>query len=153
MPAEGPLAPIIVCPQEGGEPHMGHLPRSSDKRPVVSESQLMTPPIPPHPVFLAMTAMLAAGDTVVCLTPGYQSLHSIAESIGCRVLPWRARCDAAGVPHRFDMTDLRTLVAAHTAAGGSIAAVVVNFPHNPTGERPCAPSPPPCAFGTLLFFK
>src|SRR5262245_35670686 len=43
---------------------------------------------PEECIFLAMHALLQKGDHVVCVSPGYQSLHAIAESIGCEVAKW-----------------------------------------------------------------
>ena len=43
-------------------------------------------------VYLTMRALLQPGDKVVAMFPCYQSLHEIADSIGCVVQPWQ--------PHR-----------------------------------------------------
>jgi len=86
--------------------------------------------VPGEGVFLAMTALLSPGDHVVVTWPAYQSLHSVARSIGCRVSTWAPEDES----WRFDPARLRSLVA---AAGGA-KLVVVNFPHNPTGWLPAA---------------
>ena len=75
-------------------------------------------------MYLMMHALLRAGDEVICLEPVYQPLSAIAESIGCRVKPWRLRFEHGYVP---DMDELRSLITNQTRM------VVVNFPHNPTG--------------------
>lgn len=125
IPAEGPLAPLICAPQEA--------------------------------IYLAMNAMFenctGPASAVVVMAPGYQSLHAIAKAKGATVLYWLPREDSRGVPSHFHLDDLRDLVAGHLAAypnapgaeaselsesvqRGSILAIVVNFPHNPTGFIP-----------------
>jgi len=47
--------------------------------------------VPAEGIFLATTALLEPGDCVVCTMPGYQSLHQLAETAGCQVVPWMAR--------------------------------------------------------------
>jgi len=78
-------------------------------------------------IFLAMNSMLRPGDHVVCTAPGYQALYEIAVSLGCRVDWWEPSEDAGW---RFDVDRLRELVRPDTRA------LVVNFPHNPTGSLP-----------------
>lgn len=75
-------------------------------------------------MFLAMNALLNAGDEVVVLTPCYQPLFSIAEAIGCRVKPWSLQPEQNFAP---DLEELKRLVTPSTRM------VVVNFPNNPTG--------------------
>ena len=41
--------------------------------------------VPEEGIFLAMHAILELGDHVVATFPGYQSLYSIAEDLGCEV--------------------------------------------------------------------
>lgn len=87
--------------------------------------------VPEEGIFLAMHALLSPGDHVVVTFPGYQSLYSIARSLGCRVSTWLPVEERGW---RFDPDRLRALV---DQAGGA-AGVVVNFPHNPTGALPGA---------------
>jgi aspartate/methionine/tyrosine aminotransferase len=77
---------------------------------------------PSEGILLAMTALLEAGDRVVCCAPAYQSLHEIARGAGCTVDEW---------PFPFDMAQLHSLVRARATR-----MIVVNFPHNPTGHVP-----------------
>lgn len=79
--------------------------------------------VPEEGILLAMQAILQPGDHVVATFPAYQSLHSIAESIGCEVSHWTPE-DGGG----FDPAALRSLVRPDTRL------IVVNFPHNPTGQ-------------------
>jgi capreomycidine synthase len=74
--------------------------------------------------FLAMNALLEAGDEVVVLDPLYQQLYVIAEALGCRLVRLPLRFENGFVP---DVAELRKLVGPRTKM------IVVNFPHNPTG--------------------
>ncbi|MEW1632097.1 capreomycidine synthase [Streptomyces sp. NPDC089173] len=75
-------------------------------------------------IFLVMNALLSPGDEVVVIDPGYHSLWSIAESIGCRLKHWRLRPEDGFVP---DLDALRAQITPRTRM------VVVNLPNNPTG--------------------
>lgn len=79
---------------------------------------------PEEGIFLLMHALLGPGDHVVTTFPGYQSLYSLAEAIGCRVGRWEPD-EAAG--WRFDVAHLERILTPDTRL------VVANFPHNPTG--------------------
>jgi aspartate/methionine/tyrosine aminotransferase len=83
--------------------------------------------VPEEGILLAMQALLEPGDHVVVTFPGYQSLYSIAEDMGCEVTRWEAN-EAEG--WRFDLDGLRAALRPATKL------VVVNFPHNPTGHVP-----------------
>ena len=83
---------------------------------------------PSEGIFLALSTLLAPGDRVVVAQPAYQSLHEIARARGCDVLAWRPVEQPDG--WLFDPDDLRALLR------GGAKAVVVNFPHNPTGAQP-----------------
>lgn len=78
-------------------------------------------------IFVFMNAMLQAGDRVVILTPCFPPLAAIAQSIGCRIEPWRARPEAAWAP---DLDELDRLLRPSTRL------LVINLPHNPTGWLP-----------------
>jgi aspartate/methionine/tyrosine aminotransferase len=82
---------------------------------------------PEEAVFLLMHALLDPGDTIVVTTPAYQSLHEVARSLGCRVVPWPLDLTSAGWS-----LDLNRL--AHCLPGARL--LVLNFPHNPTGFLP-----------------
>ena len=77
-------------------------------------------------IFLLMHALVIPGDEVVVVTPAYQSLHAVAESIGARAvrvpLRWERRWE-------LDTEDVARAVTDRTRA------IVVNFPHNPTGAH------------------
>lgn len=75
-------------------------------------------------IFTFATACLEPGDEVIVHTPCYQSLHQIAATQGCTVVPWVARHENGWIP---DPDELARLVTPRTRA------IVVNSPHNPTG--------------------
>lgn len=75
-------------------------------------------------LFLALAALVRPGDEVAVLRPVYQSLSSIAEVLGARLRPWTL--DPAD-GFRPDLDRLRAVLSDRTRA------VLVNFPHNPTG--------------------
>jgi capreomycidine synthase len=75
-------------------------------------------------IFLIINALLSPGDEIVVAEPAYHSLRSLARSTGCRIRAWPLIHDGET---RADLDALDALV------GPDTAAVVVNFPHNPTG--------------------
>lgn len=78
-------------------------------------------------IFTFMKALLVPGDPVVVTTPCYQSLTDVAESLGGRIVPWRCDPTRDFLP---DMAELEALLPPGTKA------LVINFPHNPTGSLP-----------------
>ncbi|EHK89314.1 capreomycidine synthase [Saccharomonospora azurea] len=75
-------------------------------------------------LFLALAAVIRPSDEVVVLQPVYQSLSSIAEALGARLRVWELDSRQGFRP---DLDRLRGLLTPATRA------VLVNFPHNPTG--------------------
>ncbi|WP_119066999.1 aminotransferase class I/II-fold pyridoxal phosphate-dependent enzyme [Aggregatilinea lenta] len=75
-------------------------------------------------IFTFMNAALRAGDHGIVHAPGYQSLYEVARANGCDVSLWMAREDDGW---SLDLDWLRDNLRPNTRA------VVVNFPHNPTG--------------------
>lgn len=75
-------------------------------------------------IFLFMHAVLRAGDHVIVHWPCYQSLASVAASIGCQVTRWSSR-ETRG--WALDLDELKDLIRPNTKA------IVINLPHNPTG--------------------
>ncbi len=78
-------------------------------------------------IFLFMNAALSPGDHVIVHEPCYQSLAEVARGIGAEVTPWRADPDHGWA---LELEDLVRALRPDTRA------VVVNFPHNPTGHLP-----------------
>ncbi|KAF5833926.1 hypothetical protein DUNSADRAFT_9585 [Dunaliella salina] len=77
--------------------------------------------VPEEGVYLTMRVLLRPGDHVVCTFPGYQSLYSIAASIGCSVSKWEPEMSSAPA---FRVEKLQELVES-----APTRLVVVNFPH------------------------
>lgn len=77
-----------------------------------------------EPIFAFMHANLTAGDHLIVHFPCYQSLTSVAESIGCEVTRW-----VASEQHGWglDLDFLRDSIRPNTRA------IIINTPHNPTG--------------------
>lgn len=80
-------------------------------------------------IFLFMNCALNKGDHVIALFPAYQSLYSIAESIGCEVSYWKLK-ENENNTFELDINFLATNIKENTKA------IIVNFPHNPTGFLP-----------------
>lgn len=78
-----------------------------------------------EPIFLFSHAILSSEDEVIVQTPCYQSLQSVPESIGCKVLNWNVKYE--GNLPTFDIHELKQLVNSKTKA------IYLNAPHNPTG--------------------
>ncbi|CAB3769394.1 aminotransferase class I/II-fold pyridoxal phosphate-dependent enzyme [Paraburkholderia humisilvae] len=80
-------------------------------------------------IYSFMNAMFAPGDHVIVHMPGYQSHYSIAQDRGLAVTRWMAR-ESSG--WSLDVDELANLIRPETKA------LVVCFPHNPTGYLPSA---------------
>lgn len=78
-------------------------------------------------IFNFMNVTLEPGDHVVVHAPYYQSLGEVARGVGAQVSEWR------GDPERGWELDIEVLEKALTK---QTKAVVVNFPHNPSGFLP-----------------
>jgi aspartate/methionine/tyrosine aminotransferase len=83
---------------------------------------------PEEGIFITMHTLLSPGDEVICISPAYQSLHEVARSIGCRVIPWTLSPSSTG--WSLDLDQLAGIVSDKTRL------MVINFPHNPTGYLP-----------------
>jgi aspartate/methionine/tyrosine aminotransferase len=81
---------------------------------------------PEEAIFIAMQTLLRPGDQVVAVSPAYQSLHEIANSIGCDVIKWELVPNQAGSWH-LDLDQLENSLTSR------VRLLVINFPHNPTG--------------------
>lgn len=80
-------------------------------------------------IFVALGAMLGPGDHAVVAWPSYQSLHEVARAAGAEVTLLPLEHDHGWA---LDLDRLRA------ALRPSTRAVVVNFPHSPTGALPPA---------------
>jgi aspartate/methionine/tyrosine aminotransferase len=80
-----------------------------------------------EPIFLFSQAILNPGDEVIVQFPCYQSVHSVPESLGCRVLNWTVRYE--NEKPVFHIEDLAKLISDKTKV------IYLNCPHNPTGQH------------------
>ena len=76
--------------------------------------------------FSFMNLVLDKGDHIICMWPAYQSLYQVAKSLGCEISLWKPQ--EGHWAYRLD--DLKGMARKNTKA------LVVNFPHNPTGFIP-----------------
>ncbi len=76
-------------------------------------------------IFAFMNVVLNPGDNIIVQYPAYQSLFEIADSIGCKVTKWQM--DEKN-NWNLDLDFLTENITADTKA------LVINFPHNPTGS-------------------
>jgi aspartate/methionine/tyrosine aminotransferase len=77
--------------------------------------------------FCLMNVLLKQGDEVICMSPVYQSLYQVAESLGCKLSFWMPEQEKDWY---YDPAQLKRLINSKTKL------IIVNFPHNPTGFLP-----------------
>lgn len=75
--------------------------------------------------YLALSAEIEPGDSVICVHPSYQQLHEIPAALGAKVKKWILRKENGFVP---DLDELESLIDRDTKL------IVINFPHNPSGS-------------------
>ena len=99
------------------------------------EAQHILEIAPEEGILIAMSNLIAAGDTAIVAWPAYQSLYEVAKARGATVLKWQFHRGGSDdqASHAFDVSDLEAQIAAVEASGGKVKLVVINFPHNPTG--------------------
>jgi len=82
--------------------------------------------VPQEGIFIAMNAMLEAGDKVIVQVPCYQSLCEMPKALDCKVLTWEP--DTERKCWEWNLDFLRKNVDKRTKL------IVVNSPQNPTGQ-------------------
>lgn len=92
---------------------------------VISPEQVLVHAGAEEAIFIFMHAALNPGDHIIVHTPCYPSLAEVAGSIGCTVTPWIAE-EPRG--WRLSLSDLQQ------AIGPATRVIVINMPHNPTGD-------------------
>jgi aspartate/methionine/tyrosine aminotransferase len=97
--------------------------------PGLTADELVTA-VPEEAIYILGRALLRPGDRVIVTFPGYQSLYEIASAVGASVERWTPEEREDG--WWFDPGRLAELAKA------GARAIVVNFPHNPTGALPSA---------------
>ena len=83
---------------------------------------------PEEGIFIALNAVLQKGDHVIAVSPAYQSLHAIPDSLGCSVTGWELKLKDGS--WYLDPDFLEKAVRPETKL------IIINFPHNPTGYIP-----------------
>ena len=78
-------------------------------------------------IFVFMNAVMNAGDHLLVHSPCYQSLAAVAAGNGCGVTPWQTSQEKGW---ELDLEFLER------SSNSQIRALVVNFPHNPSGYLP-----------------
>lgn len=74
---------------------------------------------------LAIRSIMNVGDELIALEPSYHCHDKIAISMGCEVKKWNLSIEDG---YRLDLDRLEEMV------GDKTKALVLNFPHNPTGK-------------------
>lgn len=77
-------------------------------------------------IYSALLTVLDPGDHVIALDPTYHTHTSVPESLNCVITSWPLRAERGFAP---DLAELAALVD----QAEDTAAIIVNFPHNPTG--------------------
>ncbi|MGA8117712.1 MAG: capreomycidine synthase [Actinocatenispora sp.] len=75
-------------------------------------------------IALALTAVIRPDSTIAIVEPIYHSLRHFADTLAAKIVPLPLSLFESGTP---DPAELESRLA------GGVDAVVVNFPHNPTG--------------------
>jgi aspartate/methionine/tyrosine aminotransferase len=75
----------------------------------------------------AASSGAASRPHAVVISPAYQSLYQVLESLDCEVSYWRPKQAASAAGWYYDVENLRKLVRKDTRL------IIINFPHNPTG--------------------
>lgn len=84
--------------------------------------------VPEELIFIAMQNLVNATDHVIAISPTYQSLHSIVESLGCELSLWQLGLHEG--EWAIDIPQLESLIKKNTKL------IIINFPNNPTGFSP-----------------
>ena len=115
---------------QSGDPELRALIGSHFFNTITAEE--VTVVAPQEGIYLAMLALLSSNDGIIATTPCYQSLFSVAWSIGCNVIDWSARRNTAAQRWEFCVDELEALLEKHPR----VKLLVVQFPNNPTGALP-----------------
>jgi capreomycidine synthase len=75
-------------------------------------------------IYLILNALLEPNDEVIILDPIYPQFYSLAKSLGARFKTWRLHSEEG---FRAYVEEVEALI------GPDTKAIIVNFPHNPTG--------------------
>ncbi len=121
------LALRLGYTESAGDPHLRHA--IAELFETVQADEVLVHAGAEEAIFNFMHAGLNPGDCVVVHSPHYQSLGEVARAAGADVIEWW------GDPASNWQLDLDFLEG---TLHRQVKAVVVNFPHNPTGFLPTA---------------
>lgn len=76
-------------------------------------------------IFLVMSSLFKAGDSIIVQKPIYQSLYQVAEDRGVRVIDWDLDLEKMN----WEISELENLIQSNPDA----KALVINNPNNPVG--------------------
>jgi aspartate/methionine/tyrosine aminotransferase len=93
----------------------------------ISEEDILVCAGAQEPIFIFCQAMLKAGDEVIIQFPCYQSVQSVPESLGCKVVNWNVKYN--NNKPEFDIEELESIITNKTKI------IFLNSPHNPTGHH------------------
>jgi aspartate/methionine/tyrosine aminotransferase len=96
--------------------------------PGVSAEEVVFLSAPEEGIYIALNALLSAGDHVIVLSPIYESLLNLAEQITGNVSLWPFHMKDG--QWMLDENELYALATPNTKC------LILNFPHNPTGYLP-----------------
>ena len=94
----------------------------------VSGNDVLVLGSPVEGIFISLQALLDQKDEAIILTPAYDALFNLPEDLAGKAIPWELKPEENG--WQLDLEKLESLISAKTKA------IVVNFPHNPTGFLP-----------------
>ncbi|MGE5581202.1 MAG: aminotransferase class I/II-fold pyridoxal phosphate-dependent enzyme [Bacillota bacterium] len=83
---------------------------------------------PEEGIFIALNSLLKPGLEVIATFPAYQSLLELPKALGCSVVKWDLEFNGSKWEINIDWLE-RNLTE-------KTAALLINFPHNPTGFLP-----------------
>ncbi|MDD3740060.1 MAG: aminotransferase class I/II-fold pyridoxal phosphate-dependent enzyme, partial [Bacteroidales bacterium] len=75
--------------------------------------------------FILMNVLLEPNDEVICMSPAYQSLYQVAQSLGAKIRWWQFDKN-----QHYQVDELESIISKKTKL------IILNFPHNPTGFLP-----------------
>lgn len=93
----------------------------------VSSNEILVCAGAQEPIFLLSQAVLKTGEEVIIQFPCYQSVQSIPENLGCKVVKWTVKYE--NNQPVFDVEELAKLIISKTKV------IYLNSPYNPTGHH------------------
>ena len=89
---------------------------------------------PQEGIYIAMKCLLSPNDSIIVLSPSYQSLYENAKAINVNIIKWKFRLNKSSKNWYLDYNELENILIKQN--NKNIKMIVINFPHNPTGYIP-----------------